>query len=154
MKPTKLNYDLPKVVGMAAPGKEPLVANGRFVVSLPKHELLNIAHSLHDKPSGKNNNTSDVAARAKRYLWILLHIGRVQKGDRQRDGPNPYHLKDPEAQERKELVSLVIEAVIFARLQDPEEQESGEPNAPDHDEKRGNNLTRIMAATEGKRDDG
>ena len=45
----------------------------------------------------------------------------IHKGDL--TGPDPKHLKDPKAKERKELVSLVIEAVVLASLDDTEEQE-------------------------------
>jgi hypothetical protein len=56
--------------------------------------------------------------------------------------------KDPETKEREKLVALIIEAVIFASLDYSEQQEAGQSCAPDHNEKRGHNLSSMTVTTE------
>lgn len=139
---------------MATPSEEPLVADSILIVSLAEAELLRIADTLHDEADCEQNDAGDVAAGAKGHLGKALDPGRVQNRDGQRDGPDPDHLEDPEAEEREELVTLIIEAVILARLQDSEEQEARQPDAPGHDEERGDDLARIVFAAECKGYDG
>jgi hypothetical protein len=52
-------------------------------------------------------------------------------------------LEDPEAEEGQEFVALVVEAVVFACVEDAEEQEAGEAGAPEDDEEGGEDLARV-----------
>lgn len=63
-------------------------------------------------------------------------------------------MKDPETQKAPKFISLVIEAVVFACLQDTEEQEAAKAKAPKHNEERVNDLTRMMCTAECKSDNG
>ena len=67
-------------------------------------------------------------------MRVLGDVGGVEDGDGERDGPDPDHLEDPEAEEGPELVALVVEAVVLASLEDTEEEEGGESSAPGQDE--------------------
>jgi hypothetical protein len=87
-------------------------------------------------------------------LRILLDVWRIQDRHGQRNNPDSDHLEDPKGKELREVISLVIKPVVFARLEDTEEKESLEAEAPDHDEEGGNNLARIVPAAECKSDDG
>ena len=122
-QPTELNDDLAKIVRMPGPRKEALVADCSLVVLRTKPVLLRVADGFHYKPDREEHNASNVPAGAERVLHVHLHGGRVENGDGQRDGPDPDHLEDPKAQEREELVAFVVEAVVFARLDDAEQQE-------------------------------
>jgi hypothetical protein len=134
--------------------KESFVADSRLIVARAENVFLYIAHALHDEPNREQDHAHNIAPRPKGVLRILLHVGRVQHRHRQRDSPHPDHLEYPEAQEGEELVALVVEAVVLARLQDAEEQEAGQPETPHHDEERGDQLARIVIAAEGECDDG
>lgn len=57
-------------------------------------------------------------------LRILLDVWRIQDRHWQGNNLDPDHLKDPKGKELKEIISLVIEPVVFARLEDAEEEES------------------------------
>ena len=151
---TKLDDDLPEVVGMPAPAPEALVADGALVLAAAEDVLLHVAHALHHQAYRKENDTGNVAPRPEAVLRVGLHGGRVEHGDGQADGPHPDHLEDPEAEEGEELVALVVEAVVLARLQDPEEQEAREPQRPGHDEERGDDLPGAIVPAEGQGDDG
>lgn len=115
---------------MPRPAPKALITHGTLVSTLPKTELLHIAHALHDKAQHKQHDAGDVAAGAKGDKRIARHGGRVEHGDGQGDGPNPDHLEDPEAQEGEEAVALVVEAVVLAGLEDAEEEEAREACAP------------------------
>lgn len=65
-------------------------------------------------------------------------------------GPNPEHLEDPEAQEREELVSHAVEAVILPCLEDTKEQEARKPGSPGHQEQGGHDLAGIVGAGKGQ----
>jgi hypothetical protein len=54
------------------------------------------------------------------------------------------------AEEGKEFIPLVIKAVVFASLQNPEEQEATESESPYHNEERINNLSSMMMTAERK----
>jgi len=54
------------------------------------------------------------------------------------------YLEDPKAKEREELIALVVEAVVFARFEDAEEQEAGEARAPEHDEEGGEDVAGVV----------
>lgn len=120
---TELDEDLPEVIGMPAEVEETLVANGALVVCLPKGELLRIAHRFHGEADGVEDNARNVTTSPERWLLVLLDVGGVKNGDGHRDSPDPDHLEYPEAEKGEELVALVIEAVVLARLQDAEQQE-------------------------------
>lgn len=62
----------------------------------------------------------------------------------------PEHLKYPKAEEGKEFIPLVIKAVVFASLQNPEEQEATESESPYHNEERINNLSSMIMTAERK----
>lgn len=118
---TKLDNNLPKIIWMPRQVKEPLVTNLALIHRRPEAELLRVANALHDRTDGVQNHSGDVPARAERRLRVLLDIGRVKDGDGQRDGPDPDHLENPKPEERPEFITLVVEAVVFAGLEDPEE---------------------------------
>ena len=124
-KLTKVKYDLAEVVWMSRHVKEPPVTDVALVVRLPEPVLVHITDSLHDEPDGEEDDAGDIPAGAKVVLRIARDGGGVEDRDGQGDGPHPEHLKDPEAQEGEELVALVVEAVILARLEDAEEEEPG-----------------------------
>ncbi|KAI4153747.1 MAG: hypothetical protein LQ340_002119 [Diploschistes diacapsis] len=67
--------------------------------------------------------------------------------------PDPKHLEDPEAEKGPKFISLVVKPIVFARFQYAEQQKSRESGAPYHHEKGDYDLTRIVGAREGKRDD-
>jgi hypothetical protein len=63
--------------------------------------------------------------------------------------------QNPESKKRPELVSFIVKAVVLARFQDPEQEESTQPGSPCHDEERDDNVACIVAVlTKSKRDDG
>lgn len=65
------------------------------------------------------------------------------------------HLEDPEAQEGEKLVALIVEAVIFAGLQNAEQQEGGKTSSPGHDEDGADDLASMVTVlAEGEGDDG
>ena len=53
--------------------------------------------------------------------------------------------QDPEAEEGPELVPFVVETIVLARLDDPEQQEAGEARRPCHDEDGGDDVARIAS---------
>lgn len=57
---------------------------------------------------------------------------RVQDGYGKGDGPHPEHLEYPEAEEWEKFVAHGVEAAVFAGLENTEEEESGEAEAPEH----------------------
>lgn len=59
-------------------------------------------------------------------------------------------MEHPEAQERPELVPLVVEAIVFASLYDSEEKKAGETRAPDHNEEGVDDLACIVMTGECK----
>lgn len=117
---------------------------------LPKPELLNITHGLHDEPKAKQDNTRHVPARAEAMLRVPRHGRRVEDGDGQGDGPDPDHLEDPEAEEGEELVALVVEAVVLASLEDAEEEEAREAEGPEDEEEGGDDLAGGVVAAHGE----
>lgn len=153
---TKLDDDLTKVIGMSGDLEETHVAD-RTVTSMFAAEtvLLHVGHCLHDQADRVQDYASNVSARAECRMRELSDIWRVEHSHRQRDGPHPEHLEDPEAKEFEEIVALVVEAIIFARLQDPEEEKARQPCAPDHNEERADNVARDIAVfAPCQRDDG
>ncbi|TLS23100.1 uncharacterized protein PpBr36_05589 [Pyricularia pennisetigena] len=119
---------------MSRQGKQALVTDGRPI-------------SLHD--------SGYVPAGPKCWLRLIgPDVRRVEHSDGQRDKPDPEHLKDPEAQEGKELVALVVEPVILSGLEDAKQQEARQSQAPDHHEDGHDDLAYIGTAGEGEGDDG
>lgn len=153
---TNLDHDLAEIVRMPTPCKQANIANSAWLLplgTLLEAILLDIADAFDTQRDHVENNADDVCGFAKARLSVLQHFWAVQNGDRQADGPNPEHLKDPESKERKELVALVIEAVVFPCLQDSEEQEARQTSGPEHDEYRGYDLPCIRRPGHGKCDD-
>lgn len=105
-----------------------------FSLSHLEAVLLHVGNTLHKEANSPEDHARDVASGSEIWLWEFGHVWTVQNRDRQGDGPNPEHLEDPETKERKELVAFIIEAVVFARLQDAEKEEAGKSGGPDHDE--------------------
>lgn len=88
-------------------------------------------------------------------MRVARYVGRVEERDGQRDDPDPEHLKDPEAEEGEELTAHLIEALIFARLENAEEEESCEAQRPDYHEEGHDKLARVLVrATKGECEDG
>lgn len=144
-EPTELDDDLAKVIRMAAPGPEALVAHGALVLGAPELVLLHVADALHDEADGEHDDPHDVPARSEVDEGVLPDGGRVDERHGQGDDPDPDHLEDPEAEEGEELVALVVEAVVLARLEDAEEQEARQPHPPQHDEDGGHDLPGVRA---------
>lgn len=143
---------------MPAPCKQTHIADSARLLArtLLEAVLLYIAPRLHEEGNGKCDTTNDICRFAKSRLGPLGHAWRVQHRDWHADDPDPNHLKYPEAQEREELVPLVIESVVLPGLENAEEQETGEACAPDHDEETAYYLSRIesLLRSERERHDG
>lgn len=107
---------------MSSPGEEAHIADCAIAsVSASETELLGVGYTLDDEANCKHDDACDITASTEVRLRGLGHIWRVEDGDWKRASPNPKHLEDPEAQERPELVPLVVEPIVFSSLQDPEE---------------------------------
>lgn len=134
-KHTELYDDLPKVIRMPTPAEETSVAVASLIGGVTsKPVLLHIRNALQEEPDNPEDGSHDVPRSPETRLIELRNIGRVEDSDWQGDSPDPYHLENPKAQEREELVSLIVKAVILSGLNDPKEQESGEAGAPYHEE--------------------
>lgn len=129
---TELNKDLACVIWMAGEVEKPLVADRGFVVFVcrPEAVLLDVADRFHEEPDCPEDYACNVGSLTKRRLDVASDGRGVEQRDRQADGPDPQHLEHPEAEEREELVSLVVEAVVLAGLNDAEEEKAGEPSGP------------------------
>lgn len=57
------------------------------------------------------------------------------------------NLQYPKAQEGPELVPLVVKAIIFAGLQDPEQEEATQARGPCDDEDRDYNVACLISIT-------
>ena len=149
-----MDENLSKVIWMSWPIEESLVTNGPFIIhSRPETVLLNVADTLHDQANWVENNTGDIPACSECWLRVPSDVRGVQDGDGQWNGPDPDHLEYPKSKEWEELVPFVIESIIFAGLDNSEEQESGESETPDHNEERADDLACIVMPTERKCDD-
>ena len=82
--------------------------------------LLGIRDGLKTKREDKDDDSDDVCRLAERRLRHSKNVRAVEDRHRKRNGPDPEHLEDPETKEGKEFVALVVETVVFARLQDAE----------------------------------
>lgn len=107
---------------MSAQLEEANVADSARLFSRPLLEaiLLSIRDGFETEGKCPDDNPNDICCLAKGWLRYLKHVWTVENGHRKRDGPDPEHLEDPESKEREELVALVVEAVIFASLQNSE----------------------------------
>ena len=122
-----MNHNLPEVVGMPTPLEETDITESPRLLSsfaLLEAVFLDIAHSLHDQSNNVEDDADDICRFPKTRLAVLKHLRRIQERDRQADNPYPEHLENPESKERKEFIPFIVEAVVFTRLQDPEEQEA------------------------------
>ena len=149
-----MKNDFPKVIGVTRIRKEAFVANRLSIMGASETQLLHVADALKYHTDSIEHNSRNVSSSSKAVLLVLRHFGRVDECDWQRNSPDPNHLEDPEAQEGKELAALVIEAVIFARLEDAVEEEAGETHRPDNDEQRSYDLASMVMAAEGEGEDG
>jgi len=148
---TEMNHYFAKIVRVPGEVEEPLVTEGPLVVARPEYVSLNIARSLHENANRIQDDTGDVTPRSEGDLGVPLNVGRVQDGDGQGYGPDPDYLEEPEYREGPELVSQVVEAVIFACFQDPIEQEAREAQGPGDEKRRDDDLAHIVGATQTKR---
>lgn len=89
--------------------------------SLLEAIFLRIRYGFEAESENENDDSDDVCSLAEGWLAVSENIRAVQDGDRKRDRPDPQHLEHPESEEREELIALVIEAVVFASLQDSEQ---------------------------------
>ena len=64
----------------------------------------------------------------------------VDKDDRQANREHPDCLKDPKYRESERIWSLVVEAIVFSYLDDPVEEVAGQPQAPEDDASRDDDL--------------
>ena len=112
---------------MPTPRKKPNIAHRARLLpclTLLKPILLHITHCLQPKRQYEDHYTHDIRRLPERRLRVLQHSRRIQNRNGEGYNPNPQHLEDPETEEGKEPVALVVEAVIFACLQNPEEEET------------------------------
>jgi hypothetical protein len=153
---TNLCHDFCKVVGMPAKLEEANIAHCTRLLAWPLLEtvLLGIRNGLKSKGQDKDDNSDDIRCLAERWLRHSNYIWTVENRYWERDGPDPQHLEDPETKEGKKLVTLVVKAIVFARLQDTEEQESRKTSSPEHDEDGRDYLPRMSGASHGECDDG
>ena len=64
----------------------------------------------------------------------------VDKDDRQANREHPDCLKDPKYRESERIWSLVVEAIVLSYLDDPVEEVAGQPQAPQDDASRDDDL--------------
>lgn len=125
---TDLDYDLAEVVWVPTPLEEANVAESSWLLTfraLLEAVLLNIADAFQHETDCEDYDPDNIRRFTKAWLTILENIRAVQERDWQTNSPDPKHLEYPEAKEGEELVSLVVEAIVLAGLQDAEEQEGG-----------------------------
>lgn len=139
---------------MAREGKKTAVTNRLAIMRATEAIFLYIAASLEHKPKGKEHDSRDISAGTKVMLRVLRDVWRVDQRNRQRDGPDPKHLKDPEPKKGEEAIALVVETIVATCAQDAEEEEAREANGPDNDEEGGDELAGVMVAAHGERHDG
>jgi hypothetical protein len=154
---TELNGDLSEVVGMPTPLEEAHIADRTWLLScrtLLEAVLLYITHGLHEERNNEDDDRDDIRRPPKVRLSVLQHPRTVNNRNRQADRPAPKHLKHPESQKLEEVVSLVVESVVFAGLQDTEEEERGQSGAPQHDHDADDDVAGDEGAAEGEGEDG
>ena len=73
---TKLDDDLPEIVGVPGPHKEPHVADFSLVLRFaPENVFLNIRNTFHEKANNEQYHACDVSPCAKLGLVELRYIG-------------------------------------------------------------------------------
>ena len=90
----------------------------------PEQVFLNIGDTLHEEANSVENHACDISACAEIWLTVLSDLWTIQKGDRKRHRPDPKHLEYPEAEKFEEVVALVVKSIVFACLQDAEQQKA------------------------------
>lgn len=104
---------------MATPAEEADITHLSLITLItPKSILLNIPHTLQHKAQYKQDHPSNIPPGPKLWLFVFQHIGTIQNGNGQRNGPDPNHLKDPKPKKGQELIPHLIESVVFTRLED------------------------------------
>jgi hypothetical protein len=108
---------------MSAQLEEADIADGTRLLAraLLEAVLLRIRDGFETKGQNKDDDRNNVRSLTKGWLRYSENIGAVQDRDWKRDCPDPQHLEHPESEEREELVTLVVEAIVFASLQDSEQ---------------------------------
>lgn len=147
---TEMDEDFPKVIGMARNSKQPSVTDSLTIVRAPKAILLRIAHRLDSQPDRVHHHSSNVPPRPKPMLRVARHSRRVEHRDRQRNGPDPEHLKEPEAEKGEEPLAHLVKAIIFACFEDAEEEERREADGPGDEEEGGDELAGLVVVAEGE----
>jgi hypothetical protein len=84
-----LDKNLAKVVGMARPGEETLVADSTtLLVGLLESVLLDIADSLHGNTNDESDDANNISGFVEGRLWVSIDNGTVQHGHRHADCPD------------------------------------------------------------------
>lgn len=137
----KLTHDHPyapphrefaKVVYPPAPAPHPLVADGIFRrVRALERPLLHVGQGFEDEADDEEDDADDVGPRSEiRVSGRVRVVGRgghgrgVEEGDGEGDGPDPEELEDPEPGEAEEMRAHLVEPVVGAGPDDPEEEEA------------------------------
>lgn len=152
----ELHQDLAKVIRMSAPREQPNVTRAALTGGVRAEAVfLHVGHGFDEEPDGPHDQADDVGRGAKGRLRVTARdVGRIQDRHGQADGPDPQHLEDPEAEEREELVALVVEPRVGARLENAEEQEPRQPERPEDQEQRSEDLTRRVRRGQSEREHG
>lgn len=146
-----MNDDFTKVVGVSGPREEADRTDLAFISRVAAEIVfLHVGNAFHDEADGEENHPGDVATGAKIRLVKFGDVGGVEDCDGEGDGPDPDHLEDPKPKKGEELVSDLVEAVVFPRLEDSEEEEGREAGAPQHDEEGDDDLARMVVTGKGK----
>lgn len=148
----ELHDNLAEVVGVARPAEEAGGAGFPFVGWVGAEAVfLDVRQGFHGETDGPEDDAGDVGWGAESGLRLVGgYGGGVEEGDGEGDGPDPDHLEDPEGEEFEEVVAFVVEAVVFPRFDDAEEEEGGEAGAPCHDEEGVDDLPGIVGGGEGE----
>lgn len=140
---TDLYHNLAKVVRVAGVLEKPYVADSPGLLTpfrLLEAVLLDIADSLSEECNSPEDDTDDICGLSKARLWVLQHVRRVQDSHWHADSPYPEHLEHPETQEFEKAAALIVEAVILARLENPEKEKSSQPARPGDEKDTGDDL--------------
>lgn len=141
---TELYDNLAKVVRMATILEETHITHGALILIIHLESiLLHVTDTLHAQAYHEQDDARDIPTLSELRLREPRDDRRVQYSDRQARRPAPHHLEHEKAQKREEFVALVVEAVILAGLQDPEQQEPAEPCSPRGQEQRDDDLTSV-----------
>merc|ERR1712212_1227135 len=97
----------------------------------PEVELLYIRHGLHQEPQAEHNQANHIHP-SPAVVTRGGARGGVDEHDGETDGEHPDSLEYPEHGELEGVRPLVIKPVILTYFDDPVEEVSGEPEAPEH----------------------